>query len=262
MHEEHHKKIKAVSIVIIVFLALFAVAVFFGIKNFSINKLDETGFSWNDVDPTPNFLLDEETPVENEPQAPRSSSLDNSWKIFQDFLLKAQARDIEGVKLLTYKQSEACADPEREEECFLRMDGVYELGKDLRKQDFVHIWEDRSQIIISTDFIRVEEGGLVGFARGYVYFVRDDFTGSIKVLTFNPARGWLYTPKETDTPEFVEEKLQAMILDSDEDGLTDQQETCTGIYFEDPDCTNTEPFKRDTNGDGWWDGVEYYFSRL
>lgn len=261
MEDNHHKKIKTVGIVIAIFVLIFALLVFWGIKNNSIVGLDKSDFSWETDAPTPNFLLDENSQGSQENTVPKSSSLDNAWKVFQEFLLKAQAKDIDGVRLLTYKQSEACADLEREEECLARMDTVYELGKDLRKQDFIHIWEDKSQIILSTDFQREESPELVGFVRGFIYLVRDDFTGSIKILTFNPAKGWFHSPRETDTPEFIEEKLQAMILDSDQDGLTDQQETCTGIYFEDPECTNTDPFKKDTNGNGWWDGIEYYMNR-
>jgi len=259
--EDHHKKIKTAGIIIAIFVLVFALLVFWGIKNKTIVDLDDPNFSWDTGSSTPNFLLDEGPKNEEENTNPRSSSLDSAWKVFQEFLLKAQAKDIDGVRLLTYKQSEACADPEREEECIARMDTAYELGKNMKKQDFVHVWEDKSQIILSTDFVREEYPELVGFTKGFVYLVRDDFTGSIKILTFNPAKGWFHAPRETDTPEFIEEKLQAMILDSDQDGLTDQQETCLGIYFEDPDCTNTDPFKKDTNGNGWWDGVEYYFNR-
>lgn len=241
MEDNPHKKTKIVAIIIAIFVLIFAISAFFVMRSYEKR----------------NSLNNGEIKIPIVLNSTEIKTRDLSWNAFQDFLSKASAGDIEGIKEITYQQSEACSDINREEECLMIMESVYELGKDLKKEDFVYVWEDRRQIILSTEAKRETIGEMIGFTKGFIYLVKEE--GIIKVLTFNPARGWLFTPREIDTPDFIEEKLQAIILDTDNDGLTDQQETCAGLYFEDPECTNTDPEKRDTTGNGWWDGVEFYF---
>ena len=49
----------------------------------------------------------------------------------------------------------------------------------------------------------------------------------------------------------IETEIKKFSLDSDQDGLTDEDETCISKRFS--ECVKTDPNKRDTNGDGWWD---------
>lgn len=52
-----------------------------------------------------------------------------------------------------------------------------------------------------------------------------------------------------------ENTLKAMISDSDKDGRTDYDELCKGAMEANPNCVKTDPNKRDTNDNGWWDGI-------
>jgi hypothetical protein len=257
MNDEQHKKIRFFSWIIAALIVAFIVTVIWTTDDKSdlnkqaplqgVNEREDSGES-----------LSEDVPMA---VSPSSTSRNAALKVFKDFLTKAEAHDIEGVRALTYKQSEACADLERQEECFALMDNVVEFGKEVKEEEYVNLWEDKSQIILTTEARRDSFQQSEGYLRGYIYFVRDSFTGSIKVLAFEPNRGWFYKSKDTDTADFVEHKLQDEIKDSDRDGLTDFQESCLGSYFDSPDCTNTNPNERDTDGDGWWDGVEFYFNK-
>ncbi len=57
-------------------------------------------------------------------------------------------------------------------------------------------------------------------------------------------------------PVQIEAELQAMILDSDKDGLTDMKENCGGSMMGNKTCVKTNPNKDDSDGDGWWDGID------
>ena len=48
----------------------------------------------------------------------------------------------------------------------------------------------------------------------------------------------------------------AALVDSDEDGIVDKDEKCEGAAQYDPRCTKTDPNKKDTDGNGWWDGID------
>jgi hypothetical protein len=51
-----------------------------------------------------------------------------------------------------------------------------------------------------------------------------------------------------------------MIIDTDNDGLTDWNETCSGAGAYNPDCIETNPNNKDTDGDGWWDSIDDSFN--
>ncbi|MFH0856619.1 MAG: hypothetical protein V1860_01845 [bacterium] len=44
--------------------------------------------------------------------------------------------------------------------------------------------------------------------------------------------------------------------DLDHDGISNEEEKCEGIYAYTSDCIPTDPKNKDTNSDGWWDGIE------
>ncbi|TAL48767.1 hypothetical protein EPN83_03130 [Patescibacteria group bacterium] len=187
------------------------------------------------------------------------ASKDRAWQTLQEYLTRARAHDIAGLKELSYQQSAACADPEKKEACFGLMDDVVELGKLMKENDYVHVWEDGKQIILATAPVRNDSGGSPAVFRGFIYFVKGP-SNVLKILYFDPAQGWFYTGGQTD-PDFVNRRLNSMVLDTDQDGLTDEQELCTGSYLNESDCTHTDQAVRDTDGDGWWDGVEFYFKK-
>ena len=131
---------------------------------------------------------------------------------------------------------------------------VYELAKDLKEEDFTNSWGDNKQIIISTSYQKVEdkEVEVTGFKRSIVYFVLSD--GGPKILAFNDEDA-VYALNDGRGPEEVESYLLSLIKDADEDATPDIIEQCTdGPSW----CVQSDPKKRDTDSDGWWDSTELY----
>ena len=196
-------------------------------------------------------------------QASTKTLTERIWILFDKYIARAKAHDIAGVKGLSYQQSDACADPKRANECYGLMDIVVDLAKGVKKEDYVNLWSDSKQVILSTNFKKTDSADIYGYSRGYLVLTAD-INGDLKMLNFNPERSWFYTRYESDfgNKEVMENKLQAIIKDSDEDGLTDMQEICGGDYRDAPaECSNTDPSKRDSDADGWWDGVEFFFRK-
>lgn len=189
------------------------------------------------------------------------SLLDTAWNTFENYLSRAHAHDIEGVKALSYKQSGACKNKDTEKQCFALMDNVYSIGKDFRKEDYVNIWSDEKQLIVFTSPRYDDTEKQYGLIQSYLYFTREK-DGSTKLLAIDPARGW-YVDKASSTKAQWMESLTKLATDSDKDGLTDNEENCLdakgGAVLQ---CVKTNPQKRDSKGDGWWDGVRVYINRI
>ncbi|MHB0978057.1 MAG: hypothetical protein ACYC1K_01445 [Minisyncoccota bacterium] len=184
-----------------------------------------------------------------------------SWKIFQNYLAFAKTHNLDGIKSLSYQLSPTCADATKTEDCNALMDSAYFFGKDMNEKDFVNIWSDSKQIILSTDFKRQDFGTTTAaYIRGIIYFVRDA-QGNSKILYFSPEDGAAVNRTKI-APDQLEARLVNMTKDIDQDGLPDTVETCAG-YAVEANCPNkiTNPNKRDTNGDGFWDGVESFFRK-
>lgn len=121
----------------------------------------------------------------------------------------------------------------------------------LKKSDFKHTEENEKQVILSTDLKPDEDGG---YSKIFLYFVKDE-KGKVLLLMVS-GRGF---PGEG-------EELEAETKDSDKDGLTDKEESeiilskemCDRAGFDkwDMECVITDPNLKDTDGDGWWDGIE------
>jgi len=52
---------------------------------------------------------------------------------------------------------------------------------------------------------------------------------------------------------FTDIEAQDRIRDTDKDGLTDFNERCESGFS---NCIKTDPLDRDSDDDGWWDGIE------
>jgi hypothetical protein len=179
---------------------------------------------------------------------------DEAWSVLEQYLNFAKDKNIEGVKSLSYQISDDCKDIAKKARCEEKITSVYLIGTALHKDDFKNIWSDKKQIILTTDFFRADDEDYAGLARSAVFFVKDG--GKIKVLSFTPGRG-AFTPKASSTEAEIITILNAKSKDEDQDGLQDAAETCTDL--ESSNCVKTDPTKRDTDGDGYWDGIEALF---
>ncbi len=184
---------------------------------------------------------------------------EKSWAVLQKYVEFAKNKNIEGVKSLSYQLTDSCKNYSTEEEkkdCDARMSTVAFFGGAFAKKDFVHIWSDNRQIILATDFRIEENEEAISKTRSMIYFVIDG--GVIKVLKFDPAKGSIMKKTSEITKEERDRKLLEFTTDADMDGIEDYLEKCLSIS-QDSSCTKTDPTKRDSDGDGFWDGIEALF---
>lgn len=184
----------------------------------------------------------------------KASTPEEAWIVFQKYLTFAKNHDLEGLKSVSYQLSPTCTDPLKQKECYQLMDSAYSFGIELKKADFINIWQDSKQIILFTNVIKQEVEVSRGYTKGVIYFTKDS-AGNLKVLSFNPVYG-AFTKIAGKTDVEIEATLTEMLKDTDQDGLDDQVEICKD---QGPACVKTDPTKRDTNGNGWWDGIEALF---
>lgn len=217
-------------------------------------QVDDTGLETSSTTPT------EATSSTSNPSDTLSNTeKDAAWDILQNYITFAKAKNIDGVASLSYQLSTSCKnyrkDTESKNDCDNKMTSVANMGSTLKKSDYTTTWSDSKQIILSTPFLQADAAAdIAGYLHGVIFFVKDN--GNIKVLSFNPARG-IFLPKSATTTEAqITTKLKAAVADEDQDGIEDQVENCIRA---DTSCTKTNPTKRDTNGDGFWDGVEALF---
>ena len=149
----------------------------------------------------------------------------------------------------SYKQ----VTPEQNSQFIQFLPFLLDESSKINKSDYVNKWQDDKQAIYSTIPKKIDNTESYGYKQGIIMFINKD--GFWKVLSMSPEKTWTISKKGTNhTATQIEQELQAMMLDSDKDGLTDKEETCTADH--DPACVKTDPNKRDTNGNGWWDGIE------
>lgn len=226
---------------IVVFIAVFIILGFLGWKMISDKPSAKMPVSTS----TPSIASSTELQAST---AQSESEKDRAWKVLQNYLRFAKNKNLEGVASLSYQLSDSCKNNQKDaqKECLLKIENVYNLGKDFKEKDFNTIWSDEKQIILSTDWKHFDSQGVNGLVHGVIYFVKDA-KGNIKLLSFNPAKGAFITDTASSTKAEIDQKLLKATLDSDQDGLPDVEEI------------NTDPHKRDSNGNGFWDGVEALF---
>jgi hypothetical protein len=171
--------------------------------------------------------------------------------------------DVSGLKTYSYKVSDTCQNTASTTECFARMDTAAGMVAQFfaNKAAFTNVWFDNKQTILSTDY-KLEDATTSPTAsenRSIMFFARDN-SGHLKVIYFSQPYDsivWTKIGGATDENQVVL-ALKNMIIDSDSDGLTDQTENCTFLGVDPATCVKTDPNKRDTNKDGWWDSTEIF----
>jgi hypothetical protein len=174
---------------------------------------------------------------------------DAAWAVFQKYLAYNKSHDLVGVKSMVYKVSAVCASTTVSDECKNRMDSAYSYGSILKKEDFTNVWSDSKQTILATDFKIQEDNDVIGRNRAIIFFINE---AGLKMLSFSPFKGAVL-PKASTTREELISKLISLTADSDQDGVADYDEQCLSAS---QTCVKTDPKMRDTNSNGWWDGVE------
>ena len=182
-----------------------------------------------------------------------------AWNVFSKYINASKEKDLETVTALSYNLSDACLDESRREECNLLMSGVVEATIDFKEKQFSQIWFDDKQAVLFTDLKRIDEGDIVKYKKSYIFFSRDG-QSDLKLLGIDLGQVWSFDKGPNSyTEEEIEKELQSIITDTDKDTIPDIYEVCEELSEV---CEGeTKPQTRDTDGDGWWDGVEFYLSR-
>lgn len=179
-----------------------------------------------------------------------------AWNAFTSYLEAAKNHDLTSLKALSYQLSSTCTNPESKTQCEGLMDTVAEVGSLFKESDFTHVLSDEKQIILATDYKKEDYPVLRGYSRGAIYFVRSE-DNTLKVLAFGPTEGAYLQKVKGQSDEALESALAIRLEDKDSDGVADFAEECL-----DPKttttCTHTDPTKRDTDGNGWWDSTENF----
>jgi hypothetical protein len=184
---------------------------------------------------------------------------DSAWAVFEKYLGFVKAHDIDGLKTVTYQLGGTCSDPTKTKECYQIMDDVYEKVKIFNKEDFINVDFDSKQIVLATDHWTSQSDNTRSLLRQIIYFYRDPVSGPKVIaytvpfeVTFVTIDFSLKTATST-----IDTRLKERVQDSDRDYLPDEIESCS-TEGASPDCPKTNPNKRDSKRDGWWDGVRIF----
>jgi len=245
------KKFAPIIVVAFVLLIIFGVWFFWG--GVAIAPVSELNNSGNVEDLQDGDLVTDGSVVT------KPNLDDPAWKTLTEYLAGLKAHDTEAVKKLSYQQSDTCMDKAKQADCFKLMDSAYQIGSQLKQESYVNRAEDAKQLILTTNIEKDSMGTTtVGLVRGQVVFTKT-LTGQYKILSFDLGKG-LYRTSTSTPVEEIYKNLESAVMDSDKDGLFDEEEQCIGDFAY-PGCIKTDPKKNDTDGDGWWDGVEIFFKK-
>ena len=149
------------------------------------------------------------------------------WELIQKIISATKAGNLNDVNSLIYKKCDQSS-------CEGLLSGMYNILNTLNKTDFVTKWEDSKQMILLT----APKQELVNYNTNY-------------------SQSLLFFVKTQTGLEFLMMSYKSLpdLTDSDKDGSPDSTENCSNGN---PSCQKTNPSNRDTDGDGWWDGIEKY----
>jgi hypothetical protein len=166
-----------------------------------------------------------------------TDNFDEEWNIYLEWLEAIENEDIDKMnKISYYNYTENSFNEDNIEEY---IGAIYNLIKEKEKGNFTKVWKDDKQTIILTE---LEEISLTSYERYKIIFIKKDN----KYLLLK-----IEIESKTSENHFI---------DSDKDGRYNRDEECEGqFYIHFPEfCLETNPNNRDSDGDGWWDGIEYF----
>lgn len=159
------------------------------------------------------------------------------WLIVEKYKQHLSDHNLEGINSVMYQKYSTC----EVENCNEFFDYAFQFMTKYPESDFSSHSIDDKQAILSTQVER-----------------KDDLYGKVEILFIkvdNTYKLLLINPKVFDYSFGIEEINKALI-DSDGDGLTDREDGCEGCTL--PGQNATSPSNRDSDGDGIWDGIEFY----
>ncbi len=201
--------------------------------------------------------------VNTEKQPPKPIDQNTKDKVFalvERYIKYAENKDIENIKALSYQVSPACKNytqsEQNKKECDTKLNAAAVIGRELKKDKMVFLWQDKKQIILASDFFFEENDTMISKIRAMVYVVLDS-SNNMKILSYNHAKGSVL-PKLDFKREDLLKRLTTYTEDKDEDGMEDYLEDCLSSS-QDGTCLKTDINNKDSDGDGFWDGIEALF---
>lgn len=176
------------------------------------------------------------------------ASAHDLWLIIEKYKTYLKNHDMSGINSISYKDSDGCNNTTACDQIF---DYVYNLVNSYNESDFAFKLIDDRQAILWTPIKKTS----TTYEKAGAFFAKNN--GEYKLLSVGP-RIWHYS---LSTSEKNAQELDRMYLDSDSDGLTNEEEKCEGAQSVSMGCKITDPYNKDTDGDGLWDGIEDLTSR-
>jgi hypothetical protein len=168
------------------------------------------------------------------------NSIDKEWLKYQEMIKYIENRNMGNFNSVTYRKYNTEILSQRgyasEKNFWDSIENMPIYHK--KKKDFSLLGKNEKQTIISTAPRTKKDGS---YEKYKIFFIRNPENNKIDILSFDKT-----TASEKNK-----------FTDSDRDGLTNREEKCeknkeqTGSS-----CIKTDPYKRDTDKDGWWDGIE------
>lgn len=175
------------------------------------------------------------------------------WSLFQGYLERLKLGDVEGASVLARLPFDwdMCMAQLDEDSCREVLNLAYQEGAQINRQDLVQAWADENQLIMVTEPMVSQEGegdtAQTSHAISNLMFIRDQ-AGAVKFLILRTTQ-WTTGPSGVAESEHL-----ARLADRDQDGLSDYEENCAE---NNPPCEEpTDATERDSDGDGYWDGIE------
>lgn len=188
------------------------------------------------------------------------SAPDKAWATFQNYLTFAKNHDLKGVSRLAHKLSSTCSEalnnPSNSAACYKILDNLYAIGKTFKKSDFPNNLFDSKQVILYSDRKETDDTEIKESSKNLLYFTVDA-NGDPKIIGLELGR--VFTVKKSGLTEAeAMEEMTAKTKDSDNDAIEDVIETCSLKITE---CVETDPNKKDTDGNGYWDSTDVLLRR-
>lgn len=176
--------------------------------------------------------------------------LDKSKEALKEMSLTG---DVSKFNAISFKQVPSC-EKGLEEDCMLTGGFLYDLDAAIETENYANVAADNKQIILSTDLVREDTSAtktpMYVYKKGFMFLAKDS-SGQLKIVSLEPDKTWAVAKSVKDG----EKMLSEMVVDTDGDGLTDQDENCVKSL---PKCVKTDPTKLDTDGNGYWDSIDYF----
>lgn len=177
------------------------------------------------------------------------------WVLFDKIRAYSKAHNEDGLASLSYNHYPPCGDKSN---CDLAFSFFEAFLATINKSDYTERREDSKQIILATAIKKVDLFGEISYTKNYLFFARDT-RGNLKFVGNNFSKLSIIKKDSNLTEGQMLAKLELAVADTDRDGLGDLQEKCQEEKKSRSNCKKTDPLKEDTDGNGWWDGVQALF---